>query len=89
MSLLPLQTWFQPGPGPLLPQLREHLAAVALHQAGPGARALRWAITSADPARGLQIEAVLILAGDAGGCPPPTAGPVASSPSRAEPGSPC
>ena len=61
VNLLPLQTWVQPGPGPLLPQLRSHLAVIALRQAGLGAQPLRWAITAVDPARGLHIEAVVLV----------------------------
>lgn len=61
MRLLPLEAWFQPAPGPLLAQLRRHLAAAALARAGAAATPLRWAITAADPLQGLRIEAVLIL----------------------------
>ncbi|MEB3208761.1 MAG: hypothetical protein VKK63_07575 [Synechococcus sp.] len=50
--------------GPKLSQLRPALLAAAQEQAGPGAELLRWAITAAEPVRGLRIEAVLLV-GDA------------------------
>lgn len=62
MRLEPLAVWFQPAAGPLLPQLRPFLAAAAEAQAGHQAQLLRWAITCADPARGLRIEAVVLVA---------------------------
>ncbi|MCX5966135.1 MAG: hypothetical protein NTV57_00525 [Cyanobacteria bacterium] len=61
MRLEPLQAWFQPRPGPLLPQLRPALLARAQAQAGPGAQLLRWAITAAEAERGLRIEAVVLV----------------------------
>ena len=61
MRLEPLVVWFQPAAGPLLPQLRPFLLAAGQAQAGPGVGLLRWAITAAEPARGLRIEAVLLV----------------------------
>ena len=63
MRLEPLETWFQPAPGPLLSQLQAFLEATAEAQAGSGARLLRWAITAAEPGRGLKLEAVLVVDG--------------------------
>jgi hypothetical protein len=63
--LVPLDVWFQPVAGELLPQLRPFLIAAGQAQAGSSARLLRWAITTAEPARGLRIEAVLVV-GDLG-----------------------
>jgi len=65
MRLEPLEIWFQPSAGALLPQLRPSLIAAGQAQAGASARLLRWAITAAEPARGLRIEAVLVV-GDLG-----------------------
>ena len=65
MKLEPLAVWFQPAAGALLPQLRPFLLAAGQAQAGASARLLRWAITAAEPARGLRIEAVLVV-GDLG-----------------------
>jgi len=65
MRLEPLEIWFQPAAGALLPQLRPFLLAAGQAQAGASARLLRWAITAAEPARGLRIEAVLVV-GDLG-----------------------
>ena len=64
MRLELLQLWFKPLEGPRLSQLRPALLAAAQEQAGPGAELLRWAITAAQPVRGLHIEAVLLV-GDA------------------------
>jgi hypothetical protein len=61
MRLEPLEVWFQPAAGALLPQLRPFLLAAGQAQAGASARLLRWAITAAEPARGLRIEAVLVV----------------------------
>ena len=61
MRLEPLEVWFQPAAGALLPQLRPFLIAAGQAQAGSSARLLRWAITTAEPARGLRIEAVLVV----------------------------
>ena len=61
MRLEPLEVWFQPVAGELLPQLRPFLIAAGQAQAGSSARLLRWAITTAEPARGLRIEAVLVV----------------------------
>ena len=61
MRLEPLQLWLRPAQGPMLSQLRPALAAAAEEQAGPGAQLLRWAITAAEPERGLRIEAVLLV----------------------------
>jgi hypothetical protein len=56
VRLVPLELWLAPAAGPLLPRLRQALA-----QACPaGGEPLRWAITAADPQRGLRLEAVLI-----------------------------
>jgi hypothetical protein len=63
-----LQLWFKPLPGPRLSQLRPALLAAAQEHAGPGAELLRWAITAAEPVRGLHIEAVLLV--DAAPAPP-------------------
>jgi len=60
-ALEPLEFWFQPGPGPLLPQLRTALAHQAQRQAGPAAEPLRWAITAVDPSRGLRLEGMLMV----------------------------
>jgi hypothetical protein len=61
VRLEPLAVWFQPAAGALLPQLRPFLLAAGQAQAGASARLLRWAITAAEPARGLRIEAVLVV----------------------------
>jgi len=61
-----LQLWFKPLQGSRLSQLRPALVAAAQAQAGPGAQLLRWAITAAEPVRGLRIEAVVLV-----GAPPP------------------
>ena len=61
MKLEPLAVWFQPAAGALLPQLRPFLLAAGQAQAGTSARLLRWAITAAEPAQGLRIEAVLVV----------------------------
>jgi hypothetical protein len=61
VRLEPLAVWFQPAAGALLPQLRPFLLAAGQAQAGVSARLLRWAITAAEPARGLRIEAVLVV----------------------------
>ena len=61
MRLEPLEVWFQPAAGALLPQLLPFLIAAGQAQAGHSARLLRWAITTAEPARGLRIEAVLVV----------------------------
>jgi hypothetical protein len=61
VRLEPLEVWFQPAAGALLPQLRPFLIAAGQAQAGFSARLLRWAITTAEPARGLRIEAVLMV----------------------------
>lgn len=63
MRLEPLEVWFEPEPGPLLPQLQSFLAAAAGRQAGPSAQLLRWAITASEAARGLKIEAMLVVEG--------------------------
>jgi len=65
VRLQPLEVWIQPQPGPLLPQIRLALAAAA-QEPGVAARPLRWAITAADPRRGLRIEAVFVLAASPG-----------------------
>ena len=69
MRLEPLALWFQPAAGALLPQLRPFLLAAGQAQAGASARLLRWAITAAEPARGLRIEAVLVVGGLGTGAP--------------------
>lgn len=61
MRLEPLALWFQPQAGRLLPQLRAFLLAAGQARAGTRVRLLRWAITAAEPARGLRIEAVLVV----------------------------
>jgi hypothetical protein len=52
-TLQPLAFWLQPRPGPLLPQLRDALAAAS-------GEALRWAVTAVEPGRGLLVEGVLL-----------------------------
>ena len=74
MRLEPLEIWFQPAKGALLPQLRPFLIAAGQAQAGPSARLLRWAITAAEPARGLRIEAVLVVGEPGAPGQHPTAG---------------
>ena len=74
MKLEPLAVWFQPAAGALLPQLRPFLLAAGQAQAGVSARLLRWAITAAEPARGLRIEAVLVVGEPGAPGQPPTAG---------------
>ena len=74
MRLEPLAIWFQPAAGALLPQLRPFLIAAGQARAGPSARLLRWAITAAEPARGLRIEAVLVV-GELGSPAPSAARP--------------
>ena len=66
-SLVPLELWVRPAPGPRLPQLRQALAREARRLAGEGAEPLRWAITAVDPHRGLRLEGVVVA-------PVPTAG---------------
>ena len=63
LRLQPLDLWFAPGDGPLLPQLLQILRQSAERQLGPGAEPLRWAITAVDPQRGLRLEGVLVGAG--------------------------
>jgi hypothetical protein len=59
-ALVPLEFWLIPSPGPLLPQLRQGLAREARRLAGEGAEPLRWAITAADPGRGLRLEGIAV-----------------------------
>ncbi len=59
MRLEPLELWLSPAPGPLLPRLRTVLADHA-HRRG-ASEPLRWAVTGADPVRGLRIEGVLLF----------------------------
>jgi hypothetical protein len=59
-ALVPLELWLQPQAGPLLPQLRRVLGAEAVRLAGPGAEPLRWAVTAADPQRGLRLEGMVV-----------------------------
>jgi hypothetical protein len=59
VRLVPLELWLPPAPGPVLSRLRRALAAAA----GVDGEPLRWAITAADPERGLRLEAVLIVPG--------------------------
>jgi len=59
-SLVPLELWVRPSPGPRLPQLRQALAREARRLAGEGAEPLRWAITAVDPVRGLRLEGILV-----------------------------
>lgn len=61
MRLEPLELWLPPGPGPVLPRARRALAEAA----GTDGEPLRWAITAADPERGLRLEAVLLVPGAA------------------------
>ena len=74
MRLEPRAVWFQPAAGALLPQLRPFLLAAGQAQAGASARLLRWAITAAEPARGLRIEAVLVVGEPGAPGQRPTAG---------------
>jgi hypothetical protein len=74
VRLEPLEAWFQPAAGALLPQLRPFLLAAGQAQAGASARLLRWAITAAEPARGLRIEAVLVVGEPGAPGQHPTAG---------------
>ena len=62
MRLVPLELWLPPAPGAVLPRLRRALAEAA----GADGEPLRWAITAADPDRGLRLEAVLIVPGPDG-----------------------
>jgi hypothetical protein len=59
VRLVPLELWLLPATGPVLPRLRRALAEAA----GADGEPLRWAITAADPERGLRLEAVLIVPG--------------------------
>jgi hypothetical protein len=61
------------------------LLAAGQAQAGASARLLRWAITAADPARGLRIEAVLVVGEPAtpGQAPTAAEGPWPSQASEA------
>ena len=59
-SLVPLELWVRPSPGPRLPKLRQALAREARRLAGEGAEPLRWAITAVDPVRGLRLEGILV-----------------------------
>jgi hypothetical protein len=60
LALVPLELWLQPQAGPLLPQLRQALGDEATRLAGAGAEPLRWAITAADPGRGLRLEGIVV-----------------------------
>jgi hypothetical protein len=59
-SLVPLELWVRPSPGPRLPKLRQALAREARRLAGEGAEPLRWAITVVDPVRGLRLEGIVV-----------------------------
>jgi hypothetical protein len=59
-SLVPLELWVRPTPGPRLPQLRQALAREARRLAGEGAEPLRWAITAVDPRHGLLLEGIVV-----------------------------
>ncbi|MCP9900655.1 hypothetical protein KBZ12_09045 [Cyanobium sp. Cruz CV13-4-11] len=59
-SLVPLELWVRPAPGPRLPQLRQALVKEARRLAGEGAEPLRWAITAVDPVRGLRLEGIVV-----------------------------
>jgi hypothetical protein len=59
-SLVPLELWVRPSPGPRLPKLRQALAREARRLAGEGAEPLRWAITAVDPVRGLRLEGIVV-----------------------------
>ncbi|MFZ9753109.1 MAG: hypothetical protein ACO3B3_06110 [Cyanobium sp.] len=61
MRLLAETLWFKPAPGPLLPQLRAQLEELCQQRGGAATRALRWALTAAEQARGVRIEVVLVL----------------------------
>jgi hypothetical protein len=65
LQLQPLELWFQPGTGPLLPQVRAALGRQARRSpadaAAGFAEPLRWAITAVDPERGLRLEAVMLI----------------------------
>ncbi len=60
LRLLPLDLWVPPAPGPLLHRLRLALAGEARLLGGPQAVPLRWAVTAADPERGLRLEGVVL-----------------------------
>ena len=65
MHLQPLELWFLPTAGPLLPQVRAALSEYARTvggTAGDVAEPLRWAITAVEARRGLRIEGVLVVA---------------------------
>jgi hypothetical protein len=59
-TLVPLELWLRVSPGPLRPQLRQALVQEARRLAGEGAEPLRWAITAADPGRGLRLEGIVV-----------------------------
>ncbi len=75
--------WLAPAPGPLLPQLRVQLRALCQERGGAGTRALRWALTAAEQARGVRIEVVLVLEGPP---LPPASAPRPEESPRALPG---
>jgi hypothetical protein len=60
LRLLPLDLWVPPAAGPLLDRLRLALAGEARLLGGPQAVPLRWAVTAADPERGLRLEGVVL-----------------------------
>jgi len=64
VHLQPLELWFQPTAGPLLPQVRAALAAEACRQGSSAelvAEPLRWGITAVEAGRGLRLEGVMVL----------------------------
>jgi len=65
LQLQPLELWFQPAAGPLLPQVRSALAQQACRSLAEGearaAEPLRWAITAVDAERGVRLEAVVLI----------------------------
>ena len=75
--------WLAPVPGPLLPQLRAQLRELCQQRGGAGTRALRWALTAAEQARGVRIEVVLVLEGPP---LPPASAPRPEESPRALPG---
>jgi len=64
VHLQPLELWFLPTAGPLLPQVRAALQAEARRQDSSTAMVaepLRWGITAVEAGRGLRLEAVMVL----------------------------
>jgi hypothetical protein len=76
LHLQPLELWFLPTAGPLLPQVQAALAAEARRQGGSAdmvAEPLRWGITAVEAGRGLRLEGVMVLS------PALSAGPLSAA----------